>query len=520
MNNSNLEEPPLERSSSFIRIFGFIIACTVFLAFVLGQADRETVINNWAKRRCDLGVLLTSAFYKPDDYAGNSNDFATENFNFCVRKYAAMALGQAMQPAVQVAGGNIQSSSIIGKLLDSLRLMMGNLVGSFGNIINNFYGTYRKGVLATSLIAQRLNAAVKRIEAIVTAFMYMTLSTYIGLMNMVKFVLFVCIVIILIIVVIFILLFFVLWPVSPTLVAVCVTLAVAGLGAAIGGAASVFCFADDTMISLADGSEVPIHLLRPGQRLADGGIVEGMFTFNGEETPLYDLYGTFVSGTHLVMYKGRYMEVASHPDAKLTEKRVERVYCPITSTRKIPVVCADGKITLFCDWEEVDDIVAETAWDTVVEKLLGVTKPQEAQLAAGLGPMTMVDIVLINGELKPTYISNVTIGQTVMDGDGRPAKVLGVVRRSMKINRMGKITDGVWFRDNTGKWSQRLNGASTAGNSDTIMYHLITDSGTIRIYYDGEALAIRDATEVGIERLRSCTPTVLRVLNNEMASAL
>ncbi len=520
MDNNKTEEPPLERSSSFIRIFGFIIACTVFLAFVLGQADRETVMNNWAKRRCDLGVLITSAFYKPDDYSGSANSFATENFNFCVKKYAAMALGQAMQPAVKVSSESIQSSSIMGKLLDSLRLMISNLVGSFGKIINNFYNTYRQGVLATSIIAQRINAALKRLEATVTAMMYMTLSTYVGLMNTVKFVLFVCIVIILVLVVIFILLFFVLWPVSPILVATCVAIASAGLGGAIGGAASVFCFAEETLVSMADGSEVQVNQLKPGDRLADGGKVEGMFTFSGEKTPLYELYGTFVSGTHLVMHKGRYMEVAAHPDARLTERRVKLVYCPITSSRKVPVVCADGKITLFCDWEEVDDIVAQTAWDTLVEKLLMVPVPQNPELPAGLGPMTTIDVILMNGELKSTYISNITIGQTVMDGDGLPTKVLGVVRRSLKIDRKGTLTDGVWFRATNGQWSQKIRGAAMLGQHDTIMYHLITDSGTIRIYYHGQPVTIRDATEVGMERLRSCTPTVLRVLNNEIASAI
>ncbi len=191
MNASTTAEPPLERSSSFIRIFGFVIAATVFLAFVLGQADREAVMHNWAERRCDFGVLLTSAFYKPDDYSGDANSFATENFNFCMRKYAARALGQAMQPAIKASSQNVQNTSIMGQLLNTCRLMITNLRDSFAGVINNFQKQYLKGVQATSITAQRLNSAMKRIEGIITAFMYLAITTFVGLMNTVEFILFV-----------------------------------------------------------------------------------------------------------------------------------------------------------------------------------------------------------------------------------------------------------------------------------------------------------------------------------------
>jgi hypothetical protein len=520
MNASTIPEPPLERSSSFIRVFGFVIAATVFLAFVLGQADRETVMHNWATRRCDLGVLLTSAFYKPDDYGGDANSFATENFNFCMRKYASQALGQAMQPAVKLSGQNVQNAGVTGQLLNTQRLMVTNLRDSFAGVINNFYKQYQKGVLAASITAQRLNSAMKRLEAVITAFMYIALSTYVGLMNTIEFVLFVVIVIILIIVIIFILMFFVLWPISPMLVATCVILASAGLGAAVGGAASVFCFVGDTEVSLLDGTTVKIKDLNIGQELADGGVVEGMFTFNGENTPLYDLYGVNVSGTHLVLYKGRYMEVASHPDATLTDKRAALLYCPVTSSRKVPVQCPNDRVTLFCDWEEVNDVVAEAAWAEIVERTLGVSVEQNATLPAGFGAGIDVPVVLSNGELKDTYIGAVSIGQTVMGGDGRPTRVLGIVRRKMKMERKGLLSDGVWYMGPNGKWAQGMKGASKVGEQNTLMYHLITDSGTFKIYYQGVDIVVRDATEVGIDRLRSCTPTVLRVLNDGLEITL
>ncbi len=490
------------------------------LAFILGQADRETIMGNWPKRRCDLGVLLTSSFYKPDDYGGSANSFATDNFNFCMRRYAAMALGQAVRPAVKLSSQNIQSSSVIGQLTNTLRLMINNLRNSFAGIIDNFYKQYMKGVQASSIVAQRLNAAMKRIEAIITSFMYITLSTYVGLMNTVEFVLFVCIVIILIIVVIFILLFFVLWPISPMLVAICVTISTAGLGAALGGAASVFCFAEETEVALADGSSVPINTLSTGQRLADGGIVEGMYIFDGQETPLYNLYGVYVSGTHLVLYKGRYMEVAAHPDATLTERKVGRVYCPITSTRKVPVQCPNGTVTIFCDWEEVDDIVAEEAWAELVERILGVNDVQSPTLPAGFDASIDVSVVLANGELKETNIGVIGIGQTIMGGDDKPTQVIGIVRRKMKIDRVGVISDGVWCMMPNGKWCQSIQGSCKAGEQNTLMYHLITDSGTFKIYHHGINIVVRDATEVGIERLRSCTPTVLHALNDGLGSIL
>jgi hypothetical protein len=277
----------------------------------------------------------------------------------------------------------------------------------------------------------------------------------------------------------------------------------------IGGAASVFCFAPDVPVIMKDGKTKPIQTLVVGDVLMDGGIVEGMFEFNASETPLYSYKGTLVSGTHIVYCPRvkKYMEVASHPNAILTDIKVDRVYCPIVSSRHIPVQNSAGGLSLFCDWEEVSTPAAEAAWMEEVCACLGTRPDQFADEAAGFEGKT---VRIWNEEKKLIPIDQVKIGSYVIDGL-HMVKVLGIVKR--RGNVVSGISDGVWIqhRGHIG-WKQFFHPANLARNN-TELYHLITDSGTFTVMYEGIAYVVRDATEVGVDRIRSLTPIVLSELN-------
>lgn len=502
--NAEVEpEPEIgSNKSSFVRLTIAIIGFTLATVFAMTLADRNTVMAKWPEVRCNLPTMLSAFLYKPADYNGSAADFAADNFNFCLSGLAGKALSTATQPAVGIIKGQAEATGTVGQLQNSVRNMLGNLHRDFSKNLDGFYMKYRLFQGASSRLAQYLRASMGKLEGIVGASTYLAISTFVSLMNTVEFIIWVAIIIVLILVVIFILLFFFLAPFTPLILTIISIITAAGFGTAIGGAASVFCFSEDTPVILADGSTCPVVDLINGTELLDGGIVEGMFIFDGSKTPLYDLHGTLVSGTHLVYNSATktYMEVASHPDAKLTDHISKYVYCPITTTRHVPVQNIYSWLTIFCDWEEVSSDEAEAAWAEAIASIIGNNPAVDAG-PAGFSADTIV-YNAVNHEVK---IADVNIGDIIYD-DGKCVKVLGKVHRWLKK----QTPSGTWSWDHyEEKWVQ--NSGLHKANMD--LYHLITDSGTFIVKNNDRKYIVRDATEVGIDNLRSCTPAVLKSLN-------
>jgi hypothetical protein len=80
-----------------------------------------------------------------------------------------------------------------------------------------------------------------------------------------------------------------------------------------GGSGSGSCFARGTRIRMKDGSLKRIEDIEVGDELASGGRVLAAMVFEGDA--LFDLRGTLVTGGHLVMHKGSWIEVRDHPEA-------------------------------------------------------------------------------------------------------------------------------------------------------------------------------------------------------------
>lgn len=500
-----------EKPSSFIRLVGAIIGFAVIMAFSMVYADKSSIMANWDKERCKLPIILTAFMYKPSDYIGSASDFSQDNFDFCIKAFANTALKIATEPALQATSGQIDAQGTISQLHNSIRLMIGNLQRDISKQVSIMYNRYKLGRGQAIRVFQHLKSAIGRLQGIMGGIVYIALSAFVSIMNTIELIVWIVIIIIIILTILFILLFFKLFPFTPLIIAVVVSLVAAGLGTMIGGAASVFCFAPDTKVIMKDGKTMPIKDLSIGNVLMDGGIVEGMFTFDASETPLYNYKGILVSGTHIIYCpkKKRYMEVVDHPDAVLTQTKVDRVYCPIVSSRHVPVQNAAGGLSLFCDWEEVSSPAATNLWMKKVSNSLGINPTKYADDAAGFNGNT---VRVWNEEGQLVSIKEIQIGSYILDSQNK-VKVLGIVRREGPA--IPGISDGVWIANKgRGQWKQFFHPAAESSHQENMeLYHLITDSGTFTIMYEGIAYVVRDATEVGIDQIRSLTPTVLSELN-------
>ncbi len=515
--DSTEQEP--QSKSSFMRLAGVTVLFTVFFAFSMVYSDRPSIMSNWAKERCRLPIMASAFLYKPSDYQGSAFQFSKDNYNFCMKNYARTAMNVAAQPALNVIKSQTDATGTVQSLQNSVRNMLGNVQSSFTDVMGQFYNRYSAGRGQASRIFQYLRSGMYRIQGVIGAIVYTAISLYAAMMNTIELIIYVIMIIMLIIAVLLMFIFtsIPIWPFIGLITATMVLISLMGFGYLLGGSGGTACFADGTKVIDANGNVINIEDLTEGTKLLGGGIVEGMFVFDGNNTPLYNLYGIYVSESHLVyndMTK-TYMEVINHKDARLTDKRAKFIYCPIISSRNLTIKGDNDKHVVFSDWEEVSSERATDVWNNCVKSLLHIAESYEvSDEPAGFSSDSYV--IMKNGDIRE--VKNIKIGDLILDRTGNGVtRVIGLVKRKAVVIPTDGPTRGTWIFNLETGWSQ-FSGVkcinSTVDNEIEIdIYHLVTDSGTFTVYYNGKTMQVRDATEVGMRDIRSCAPYVLEELN-------
>ena len=473
---------------------------------VVAGAERHKIMEQWAERRCDFMTMITGFLYKPSSYNGSAGQFAVDNFNFCVGQIAQKTLKAGTAPVQQLMRKQVDAQGTILTAQNGLRTSLAKTTGTINEKFTWFYDKYKQGIYLYSRIGQGIASAMRRIGAMANSLVYLMLTAYTGVMNTMDLSVTVAIIIAAILMVI------------PFVNVATYFLTIPTMAFAVNWKiqSNKLCFARGTPVMTANGN-IPVEQLVVGQKLADGSIVEGMFTFNGLDTELYLLNGVLVSGSHLVYGPGGVCAVENHPDARLTTTRSSLLYCPITSSRVVytPPNSLTNKPTKFADWEEVSGH-AEDDYDSEVRKILQFKEPLlSSTLPSGLRGHVSV----ITKENGLVLLSGVKIGEHILDCDDKYSEVIGLCRRTVKVaDSAANFTDGTMYYDfNGASWKYLDDKITTAiGSSSVDVYQLITNSGTYAVISDeGAVFVIRDATEVGLHRIDSLTPLVLQHLNSK-----
>jgi hypothetical protein len=221
------------------------------------------------------------------------------------------------------------------------------------------------------------------------------------------------------------------------------------------------------------------------------------------------LDGVGVTGDHLVYMDGSRHFVRDHPRAVLQPAIPCDLRCLTTTTRRI-----HSDSLVFADWEEIpdDDEATQRAWYEGVWRTLNSAPslpPTEGSLEdAGLAPESMVTCADWLGQTFSMPISAIRVGDRVCDGPDTTTRVIGLVTLRGNMNRdaiaMGPalVTGGTWVL--TGGTWRPASGPVIAVHPSR-WYHLYTESGTFMV---GD-LRIRDASDVGLDRLKSLVETVV-----------
>jgi hypothetical protein len=370
-----------------------------------------------------------------------------------------------------------------------------------------------------------LKDAISRVGAVATAAIFAGLSTIRTMLNLFELMKTVIVAIIITLVVLTIFFWFVLWPVVPLIIAAIAIIISSGGGAALGDSASAFCFGPDTQIQLQNGTIVPIQSIPLGAVLKDGGTVEATMKFQTAPHPFYSYKGVVVSGSHIV-YEPTPGFVQDSIYATPTSAPVV-YYCLQTSTRKIPVQSLSGESILFADWEELEEEDEDSLheWYTTIEKMLnGIVLSSSYPKSMLMSDPVLSPSTLIQTPIGLRTISSIQSGDIILNGEGSPIRVLGVVHmdssRVAGYHTMGKsgISCACWVRPpGYTHWRpihtfSRMFPFSTDSISSDPWISLFTQDGTFLL---GGGWAIRDFTEVGPDHIQDTHPETLRILKQQ-----
>lgn len=470
-----------------------ILAFTVGLSFLMTGLDIEAIKSNWAERRCDLDILLTSFLYKPNSDERPTGDFVRENFDFCIRQSIQDTLKVLLTPLFAALGNEMQVANGLTEAMNGLRTIKAGMMKSFQKLFDPIYQRFIHTGIAYSQGFQRMLSAMKRIGGMAIATLYMGMGIQVSIQNFVDLVIKVVLIIMGILIGLFILMFFALFPTLPIILGTVGALAAAGISVA---GAGVFCFDPATKVRLQDGTIKPIDRLTVGDSLEDGSKVEGVLRTTASSEQMYSLNGILVSGSHLIWSEDQedWIAVSEMDSAQPVFQQPEFLVCLRTSTRRIPLRDFYGTLHMFRDWEELPLNIpeADSIWNYLVTKLLQTKAspvPKEDPLC---GPRCLV--MCKTGEKVP--ISMVRIGDTVYSENGF-TKVIGIYEGEASLESPSSLSDGVWMGSSFTSWSHPTSHQGSVQRG----FHLVTLSGTLWIQSENHSGFIRDFTEVGLDNL-------------------
>jgi hypothetical protein len=420
-----------------------IISGILFLLLAVGvsMAKRKEIMENWPKYQHDPFIMMTAFLYKPDTDPRSRFEFADDNFRAYMKQVVRQSFSTSVSPLFSVfdvlqgtVNSTIGGSDMIRRITEEMQDVWKGMTGIF---MKRFEGTLHQ----MKMTYFRLHTAMQRTWAVGINSLYQSFAIVNSLFSTMDLMFKIVLIILGILLGILFLLFLFMWPFVPVILSVVGILTTAGMGGAVGGMAAAFCFEGHTPVEKADGTMAFIDTIQIGDVLADGGRVTATFAFEHPTTDLYEVEGIRVTGSH-IFYKedGTPCLVRDCPSAVpiLTEGPV-RLYCLTTTTHKLPIRTTKSRMW-FADWEEIseENREAQLRWNREVFETLnpGFVWTEEGANIQGEAVVHSATFVRLprGGRAE---IGSLYPGAIVLDADGTPTKVVGVV--AVDVGSVGTV---------------------------------------------------------------------------------
>lgn len=501
------------------------ISLTIVLGLAIARLQKNEILANWKQNRCRLPIMTVASYFKPPDDPRTNSQFSSDNFTFCMKEAVNNAYTIAMMPFYELMKVQASITSSMSSALDSSKAIIAEMFKGFTDYFQSFFTKYYNMTFEIGRIAEHLKMAFSRISTIVLSMVFTGISMVRGMLNAMDLFFKVAVIIIGILAALVIILFFVLFPFIPFILSLITALMAVAIGSTAGALDSYresFCFAPDTQVKMADDTIKQIQHIKIGDRLfGNSGLVEATMILNGKKTPLYQLNGIYVSGSHLVANSiGSWQSVAKDSRANPTSTIYQNLYCLNTSGRTIPIYDTNSDIIIFRDWEELDqeDPTGEYGWNytvlAILNKYKNYGKWKKSLSVNNELPIISPNSYVINTNNEYIKIFDVKIGDNIADKNGF-TEVLGIVDSGTANQSYNNL---LVYDDISCVWKRNSSFCANTTNSSGKM--LFTDSGTFYLVCNNESILVRDFTEVGHKEIHRTYEYVatrinaLRPINN------
>ncbi len=300
-------------SDIFLAFFIFLIFLGLYFYNVF-TINFKNIENNWPEYRCNPTVM---------PFAGSFGVDPTANFTYCIQNMQTGYMSFLLQPINYALTIINNLGGEFGTAIQWIRNLVNSIRNFISSIIQNIFGVFLNILIQFQKIAISLRDMVGKTIGILTTLLYQidgTQKTMAGA-----------------------------WASPP------------------GDVMRALCFHPNTEVKLQDGEIKKMKELDLGDILSNGSMVCVTMKIknfmgnkndfkNNEFRQIEDLYKMkskdsenfiYVTGSHLVQYKGNWIPVKNHPDAIISNKKTKWLSCLITNDHLIPI-----NNYIFHDWED------------------------------------------------------------------------------------------------------------------------------------------------------------------------
>ena len=296
-------------------IFQSIIIIIIFIAIfainLLGIGI-ENIKKQWPLYRCNPMIIPFASFFNED---------TTKNFTYCIQNLQSTFMSNLLSPIhtnIATIGDSVTKAS---GALDAIRGVIDKIRTFFTQIIQTVMAVFLNLLIAIQKMLIAVKDVFSKGVAVITIIMYLIQGSSKTMESA--------------------------WNGLP------------------GQMVRALCFHPDTLVKLSNKKLIKMSDICPGDKLKNGhvvcatmkinnfendGYIEKLYTFNGEK--IKNIHSKIlVTGSHLIFYNNKFIQVKDHPDAILYNENTENLVCLITSDHTIPL----GNY-IFHDWEDNQQI--------------------------------------------------------------------------------------------------------------------------------------------------------------------
>lgn len=376
----------------------FLLILIIILAFVLifGVSkifNIRNIKNNWAEERCNPIIMPFASMFGYN---------TKENFDFCMGKtfnnYSMPFFGSIGTMFAQFTG----LLTMIFDSISSLRNTIASLGGGINVVFQEFTERISNFFFKLRVSAIHIKTLIGRMYAILFSVMYMGLSGITGVTSFTNTFLF--------------------------------------------SFLNVFCFPKNTKINVqGKGLTAIIDIKIDDVLLPTNSRVTATFCLYSKGQAMVRLGDVTVSTNHYVMYLGKPIMAADHPDAIKAGPWAseEPLYCLNTSNNKIPV---DDLV--FLDYDETTEGDKDTM--NFVEGRLN-SKITDKDYKFNEYCSAIEETAVIKTCSGNKLAKDIQIGDKLVTG----AEVIGLIRR--EVNEICKLKNGIIITPATLYWNPDLN---------------------------------------------------------------